>query len=136
VRTPEDQQAKLKMLKNWQRPPKHPQSDLKRTLMNKECTKKSCEILGVKDENTQLRVFLQVAGLPKKQLYDESKVEVAQPTRKRWMEGQPMLEDFKFNNATQTQKFHKWCRDQAKAGREMFGFQYKHNHFLHGDRDQ
>jgi hypothetical protein len=58
-----------------------------------------------KDEDRHLREFLQAVGLTKEQLYDESKVEIA-PTCKRSEEGQAMLEDFKFDNATQTRKFY------------------------------
>jgi hypothetical protein len=38
-------------------------------------------------------------------------------------------------SSTQTKRFHKWYMEQEKAGRDMFGFQYNHKQFLHGDRE-
>jgi hypothetical protein len=135
VKSHEEHAMECKMLKSLQRSPKHPQSHCNRTLMNKECTKKSDKILSKMDENVKLREFLEAVGITKEQHDDESKVEIV-PMCMRWESGQPMLEDFKLSNVTQTQKFHKWYMDQAKAGRNMFGFQYKHNHFLSADGEQ
>jgi hypothetical protein len=69
------------------------------------------------------------------QLLDESKIETATPTRKRFVTDKPMIKEFQLYEATQTRRFHKWYLEQVKAGREMFAFQYKNNDFLHGDNE-
>jgi hypothetical protein len=41
-----------------------------------------------------------------------------------------------FYNSTQTRLFNQWYMQQVKRGRLMFGFQYIHHHFYHGDGEQ
>jgi hypothetical protein len=55
---------------------------------------------------------------------------------KAWEVGEPMVDEKRFNNSTQTQHFHWWYLQQVKRGRLMFGFQYKHYHFYHDDSEQ
>jgi hypothetical protein len=51
-------------------------------MVNEACTKKSYVILGVQDEDTQLKDFLEAAGLTTEQLYDESKIEIVPRCKK------------------------------------------------------
>jgi hypothetical protein len=87
--------------------------------MNKECPRKSNKILKEINEEAKIREFLESVGTIREQLDDESKVEKV-PMCPMWVAGQPMAQHLKFPNATQTQKFHKWCMDQSKPGRNIF----------------
>jgi hypothetical protein len=135
VKSPKMHEAKLMMMKSLQMPTKHAQSNYNHTLVNKECTKKSDKILGETDEEAKISQFPESVGITRGKLDDESKVEKG-PTCLMWVAGQPMAQDIKFPNATQTRKFHKLYMDQSKAGINMFRFQYKNNHFLSGDGEQ
>jgi hypothetical protein len=55
---------------------------------------------------------------------------------KAWKVGEPMVNEKHFDNNTQTRLFHQLYLQQVKRGRLMFGFQYKHQHFYHGDGEQ
>jgi hypothetical protein len=52
---------------------------------------------------------------------------------KAWQLGELMVDEKCFNNNMQTRIFHEWYLQQVKIGRLMFGFQYKLQHFYHGD---
>jgi hypothetical protein len=83
-------------------------------------------------EAEKCRQFLAEAGITDEQLNDVSLIEIA-PVRERWEVGLAMIKTFPFSNMTQTRNFHDWYMAQAKSGRQMFGFQYKHEHFLSGE---
>jgi hypothetical protein len=55
---------------------------------------------------------------------------------KAWEIRELMVDEKRFNNSTQTRFFHQWYLQQVKRGRLMFGFQYKHQYFYHGDGEQ
>jgi hypothetical protein len=55
---------------------------------------------------------------------------------KAWKLGEPMVDEKRFDNNTQTRIFHQWYPQQVKTCGLMFGFQYKHQHFNHGDGEQ
>ena len=134
-KTAETLEQEYKMLLCLKRTKPAPQSDYKHIMFKESCMKKSDEILKEKDQETIEREFLESAGITKEQLLDDSKIETAKPTSKRFVVGKPMIEEFMFEECTQTRRYHKWYMDQAKAGRQMFAFQYKHNDFLHGDNE-
>jgi hypothetical protein len=79
--------------------------------------------------------FLQEAGLSIEQLYGQSEIQMAYAP-KAWEIGEPMVDEKRFDNNTQTIIFHQWYLQQVKIVRLMFGFQYKHQHFYHGDGEQ
>jgi hypothetical protein len=103
------------------------------TMMNQHCAKMSYEILENEDE--QILKFCQEAGLPLEQLHGQSKIQMPYAP-KPWELGEPMVDEKRFNNSTQTRVFHQWYLQQVKRGRFMFGFQYKHQHFYHGEGEQ
>jgi hypothetical protein len=105
-------------------------SDYKCTLMNLHYAKKSYKILENEDE--QMIKFCQEARLSLEQLHGQSKIQMAY-VPKAWEVGEPMVDEKHFNNSTQTRVFHQWYLQQVKRGRLIFGFQYKHQHFYHGD---
>jgi hypothetical protein len=129
----------LKMLKAL-RESKKPMSDYKRTMMNPHVAKMSDDVLAKEEmarkffqDTRAQREFMKESGLTNEQLYDESKIEMAQ-VHKIWQEGDPMIDDEDvFEHGTQTRNFHKWYMRQFKSGRIMFPFKYKHEHFYHGD---
>jgi hypothetical protein len=88
------------------------------------------EILQNQDE--QMLKFLQETGLPVKQLHGQSEIQMAH-VLKAWQLGEPMVNEKHFDNNMQTRIFHQWYLQQVKIGRLIFGFQYKHQHFYHGD---
>jgi hypothetical protein len=79
--------------------------------------------------------FCQEAVLSVKQLHDQSDIQMA-CAPKAWEIGEPMVDENRFDNNTQRRIFHQWYLQQVKIGRQMFGFQYKHQHFYHGDGEQ
>jgi hypothetical protein len=129
----EDLEAEGKMLRCLAEPKKPLSSDYKCTMMNTHCAKRSNEILENEDE--QLSKFYQEAGLSLEQLRGQSKIQMAY-VPKAWEVGEPMVDEKLFDNSTQTWYFHQWYLQQVKRGRLMFGFQYKHHHFYHGDGEQ
>jgi hypothetical protein len=79
--------------------------------------------------------FCREAVLSVKQLHDQSDIQMA-CAPKAWEIGEPMVDENRFDNNTQRRIFHQWYLQQVKIGRQMFGFQYKHQHFYHGDGEQ
>jgi hypothetical protein len=79
--------------------------------------------------------FYQQAGLLLEQLHGKSKIQMAY-VPKAWEVGEPMDDEKHFNNSTQIRLFHQWYLQQVKRGRLMFRFQYKYQHFYHGDGEQ
>jgi hypothetical protein len=79
--------------------------------------------------------FCQEAGLSVEQLYGQLEIQMAY-VPKAWEIGELMVDEKCFNNNTQTRIFHQWYLQQVKRGRLIFGFQYKHQHFYHGDGEQ
>jgi hypothetical protein len=55
---------------------------------------------------------------------------------KAWKIGEPMVDDKHFDNNMQTRVFHQWYLQQVQIGRQILGFQYKHQHLYHGDGEQ
>jgi hypothetical protein len=108
-------------------------SDYKHTMMNLHCAKRADEIL--ENEGEQMSKFCQEAGLSLEQLHVQSKIQMAYAP-KAWEVGEPMVDEKRFDNSTQTRHFHQWYLQQVKRDRLMFGFQYKHHHFYHGDDEQ
>jgi hypothetical protein len=108
-------------------------SDYKRTMHNPHCEKRSDEILENEDE--QMLKFYQEEGLSLEQLHGQSKIQVAYAP-KAWVVSELMVVEKHFDNSTQTRIFHQWYLQQVKRGRLIFGFQYKHQHFYHGDGKQ
>jgi hypothetical protein len=108
-------------------------SDYKCTMQNPQCAKRSDEILENKDE--QMLKFCQEARLSLEQLHGQSKIQMAYAT-KAWVVGELMVDEKRFDYSTQTRIFHQWYLQQVKRGRLVFGFQYKHQHFYHGDGKQ
>jgi hypothetical protein len=78
--------------------------------------------------------FLQEIGLSAEQLHGQSEIQMAH-VPKAWPLGELMVDEKRFDNNTQTRIFHQWYLQQVKTGR-LFGFQYKHQHFYHGDGEQ
>jgi hypothetical protein len=78
--------------------------------------------------------FYQEAGLSVEQLYGQSKIQMAYAP-KAWEIGEPMVDEKRFDNNTQTIIFHQGYLQQVKRGRLMFGLQYKHQHFYHDDSE-
>jgi hypothetical protein len=70
-------------------------------------------------------------------LLDEWKIETTEPIYKQEVGGRQTNARgiCTQESSTQTKRFHKWYMEQEKAGRDMFGFQYNHKQFLHGDRE-
>jgi hypothetical protein len=68
-------------------------------------------------------------------LHDQLKIQIAY-VPKVWVVGEPTVDEKCFDNSTQTRIFHQWYLQQVKRGRLIFGFQYKHQHFYHGDDEQ
>jgi hypothetical protein len=126
-------EVKGKMLRCLAEQKKPMPSDYKCTMMNADCAKRSDEIL--KNEEKQIIKFFQEAGLSLEQLHGQSKFQMAFAP-KAWEVGEPMIDEKCFNNSTQIRLFHRWYLQQVKRGRLMFGFQYKHQHFYHGDVKQ
>jgi hypothetical protein len=108
-------------------------SDYKCTMQNLHCAKRSDEILQNEDE--QMLKFYQEAGLSVEQLQDQSEIQMAYVPN-AWEIGEPMVDEKRFDNNTQTRIFDQLYLQQVKRGRLMFGFQYKHQHFYHGDDEQ
>jgi hypothetical protein len=79
--------------------------------------------------------FCQVVGLPLEQLHGQSMIQMVY-AHKAWVVDEPMVDEKYFVNSTQTRIFHQWYLQQVKRGRVMFGFQYKYQHFYHGDGEQ
>jgi hypothetical protein len=123
-------EAEVKMLRCLAEPKKPMLSDYKRTMINPHCAKRLDEILENEDE--QISKFFLEAGLLLEQLHSQSKIQMAYAP-KAWKVSKPMLDEKHFNNSTQTQHFHWWYLEQVKRGRVMFGFQYQHHHFYHGN---
>jgi hypothetical protein len=126
-------EAEGKMLRYLAHPKKPMPSDYKRTMMNPHCEKRSDEILENEDE--QMIKFCQEAGLSLEQLHCQSKIQMSYAP-KAWEVGEPMVDEKHFDNSTQTRLFHQWCLQQVKRGRLMFEFQYKYQHFYHGDGEK
>jgi hypothetical protein len=99
-------------------------------MMNPHCAKKLDEILENEDE--QMLKFYQEAGLSLDQLHGQMKIQMAYAP-KAWVVGELMVNEKHFDNSRQTRLFHQWYLQQVYRGRVMFGFQYKHQHFHHGD---
>jgi hypothetical protein len=129
----EDLEAEGKMLRCLVEPKKLMMSDYKCTMMNTHCIKRSDEIL--ENEDKQLIKFCQEVGLSLEQLHGQSKIQTTYMP-KAWKVGEPMVNEKHFDNSTQTWYFHQWYLQQVKRGKLMFGFQYKHHHFYHGDGEQ
>jgi hypothetical protein len=108
-------------------------SDYKCTMMNPHCEKWSDEIL--ENENEQMSQFCLEAGLSLEKLHSQPKIEMTY-AHKAWEVSEPMIDEKRFDNITQTRHFHWWYLEQAKRGRLMFRFQYKHHHFYHGNGEQ
>jgi hypothetical protein len=123
-------EAECKMLRCLAQPKKPMCSDYKCTMQNLHCTKRSDEILQNQDE--QMLKFLQETGLSVEQLHGQLEIQMAH-VLKTWQLGEPMVNEKRFDNNTQTIIFHQWYLQQVKTGRLMFGFQYKHQYFYHGD---
>jgi hypothetical protein len=102
-------------------------------MKNLHCAKRSYTILQNEDE--QMLKFLQEAGLSIEQLHGQLKIQMAYAP-KAWEIGEPMVNEKCFDNSTQTIIFHQWYLQQVKIGWLMFGFQYKHQHFYHGNGEQ
>jgi hypothetical protein len=79
--------------------------------------------------------FYQEAGLTLEQLHGQSKIQM-EYVPNAWEVGEPMVDEKRFGNSAQTWLFHRSYLQQVKGGRLMFGFQYKHHHFYHGDGEQ
>jgi hypothetical protein len=79
--------------------------------------------------------FCQEAELSVKQLHGQLDIQMAYAPN-AWEIAEPMVDEKRFDNNTQTRNFHQWYLQQVKLGRQMFGFQYKHQHFYHGDGEQ
>jgi hypothetical protein len=108
-------------------------SDYKCIMHNRHCAKRSDEILENVDE--QIHKFRQEAGLSVEQRHDQSMIQMAYAP-KAWEIGKPMVDEKRFDNNTQTRLFHQWYLQHVKIGRLMFEFQYKDQHFYHGDNEQ
>jgi hypothetical protein len=102
-------------------------------MINPHYAKRLDEILENEDE--QMSKFCLQAGLSLEQLHGQSKIQMAY-VPKAWEVDKPMVDEKCFDNSTQTWHFHRWYLEQVKRGRLMFGFQYKHHHFYHGDGEQ
>jgi hypothetical protein len=102
-------------------------------MINPHYAKRLDEILENEDE--QMSKFCLQAGLSLEQLHGQSKIQMAY-VPKAWEVDKPMVDEKRFDNSTQTRHFHRWYLEQVKRGRLMFGFQYKHHHFYHGDGEQ
>jgi hypothetical protein len=118
------------MLRCLAEPKKPMSSDYKHTMQNPHCAKRSDEILENEDE--QMLKFCQEAGLSLEQLHGQSKIQMAY-TPKAWLVGELMVDEKCFDNSTQTRIFCQWYLQQGKRGGLMFEFQYKQQHFYHGD---
>ena len=136
VKTAAVYEAERKFLLCLKQRKPQPQSDFKRIMTKESCMNKSDEILAANDQEAIERDFLKSAGITKDQLLNESNIEIAKPTFKRFVIGEPMIDDFMFDESTQTRRFHKWYMEQAKAGRKMFAFKYQYNDFLHREFDE
>jgi hypothetical protein len=79
--------------------------------------------------------LLQETRLSVEQLYGQLEIQMAH-VPKAWQLDKPMINKKRFNNNTQTRILHQWYLQQVKIGRLMFGFQYKHQYFYHGDGEQ
>jgi hypothetical protein len=126
-------EAEGKMLRCLAEPKKPMSSDYKCTMMNQHYAKRPDEILENEDE--QMLKFSQEAGLSLEQLHGQSKIQMVYAA-KAWEVGELMVDEKRFDNSTQTRLFHEWYLQQVKRDRLMFGFQYKHQHFYHGDGEQ
>jgi hypothetical protein len=126
-------EAKGRMLRCLAEPKKSMPQDYKCTMQNPHCVKRSDEIL--ENENEQMFKLCQEAGLSLEQLHGQSKIQMAYAP-KAWVVGKLIVDEKRFNNSTQTRNFHQWYLQQVKRGRLMSGFQYKHQHFYHGDDEQ
>jgi hypothetical protein len=121
------------MLRSLAEPKKPLPSDYKRTIQNLHCAKRSGEILQNEDE--QMLKFYQEARLSVEQLHGQSDIQMAY-VPKAWEKGEPMIDEKRFNNNMQTRIFNQWYLQQVKIGRQIFGFQYKYQHFYQGDGEQ
>jgi hypothetical protein len=54
-------------------------------------------------------------------LHGQSKIQMAYAPQ-AWEVGEPMVNEKRFDNSTQTRLFHPWYLQQVKRGRLMFGF--------------
>jgi hypothetical protein len=88
-------------------------------MMNPHCAKRSDKIL--ENENEQMIKFCQEAGLSLEQLRGQSKIQMAYAP-KAWEVGEPMIDEKRFDNSTQTRIFHQWYLQQVKRDRLMFRF--------------
>jgi hypothetical protein len=126
-------EAEHKMLRSLAEPKTPLPSDYKCTMQNLYCAKMSDDIL--QNEDKQMLKFYQEARLSVKQLHDQLDIQMLYAPR-AWEIGEPMIDEKHFNNNMQTRIFHQWYLQQVKVGRQMFGFQYKHQYFYHGDGEQ
>jgi hypothetical protein len=114
-----DLEVEAKMLRCLAELKKPMPLDYKCTMMNPHCTKRLDEILENEDE--QMRKFCQETGLTLEQLHGQSKIQMAYAP-KVWEVGEPMVDEKRFDNSTQTQLFHRWYLQQVNRGRLMFRF--------------
>jgi hypothetical protein len=121
------------MLRCLEKQKKPMSSDYKRTMVNLHCAKRADDILENEDE--QMSKVCQEGGLTIEQLHGQSKIQMTY-VPKAWEVGKPMVDEKCFDNSTQTRLFHRWYLQQVKRCILMFGFQYKHYHFYHGDDEQ
>jgi hypothetical protein len=91
-----------KMLRSLAEPKKPMPSDYKCIMQNLYCAKRSDEILQNEDE--QILKFYQEAGLSVDQLHGQSKIQMAYAP-KAWEIGEPMVDEKRFDNSTQTRIF-------------------------------
>jgi hypothetical protein len=126
-------EAEDRMLRCLTQPKKPMSLNYKCTMMNPHCAKSSYEIL--ENEKEQMIKLGQEEGLSLEQLHGQPKIQMAYAP-KAWKVGEPMVDEKRFDNSTQIRLFHQWYLQQVKRGRLMFGFQYKHQHFYHGDGEQ
>jgi hypothetical protein len=99
-----DLEAEGNMLRCLAEPKKPMSSDYKCTMMNMHCSKRTNEIL--KNEDEQMSKFYQEAGLTLEQLHGQSKIQMAYVPKVREV-GEPMVDEKRFNNSTQTRLFHR-----------------------------
>jgi hypothetical protein len=78
-------------------------SDYKCTMMNPHCEKWSDEIL--ENENEQMSQFCLEAGLSLEKLHSQPKIEMTY-AHKAWEVGEPMIDEKRFDNITQTRHFY------------------------------
>jgi hypothetical protein len=65
--------------------------------------------------------FYQELGLSVKQLHGQSDIQMSYAPKACEI-GEPMVDEKRFGNNTQTRIFHQWYLQQVKIGRLMFRF--------------